>query len=73
MIQGGGEKMKQQQQHEKVASKDTSTNILDTSKTSSSMSKNKYNQDATLWGLEPFEDEFDPRLKHNHIGMVSRN
>ncbi|OEU23209.1 cyclophilin-like protein, partial [Fragilariopsis cylindrus CCMP1102] len=31
----------------------------------------KYNADAPLWGPEPFEDEFDQRLKHDNEGIVA--
>jgi peptidyl-prolyl cis-trans isomerase-like protein 2 len=62
MIQGGGEKMKQTKNNNENTTSDSMNN---------NNNNRKYNPDASLWGPEPFEDEFDQRLKHDSEGILA--
>merc|ERR1712238_213345 len=76
MIQGGGEKMKQQQ-HSLSSTTTTTTTTTNTPNNNNNHNHNSNgnstnsdnNPDASLWG-PPFEDEFDQRLKHDGEGVV---
>jgi peptidyl-prolyl cis-trans isomerase-like protein 2 len=67
MIQGGGEKMKQTKTKNNQSSDDSDFNSMN----NNSSASRKYNADAPLWGPEPFEDEFDQRLKHDGEGILA--
>jgi peptidyl-prolyl cis-trans isomerase-like protein 2 len=68
MIQGGGEKMKQTKKANENTKSASASALSDPTTTTR---KYAYNSDASLWGPEPFEDEFDQRLKHDGEGILA--